>query len=239
MRTRVRQQRNGARHQLPRALTRYDHKGELAVWSLIENGHSLGTSKGLKNVAKPFVTIPPPAAGGHNDGSQFVAGPLQIVVHDHKIVFCRTRYLLPRTFQAPSYRFIGILAAGAQAALQVLPRRRNNENSDCLRQFLFHLPRALHVDLEYQVESCLVRIVHLLLRRAVPVPAEYLRVFEELAGVNAALEFGFRNEIITFPRTFRYGDVAESWMKLRRSGPAAPGASRRASTYRNRMDPKQ
>src|SRR5690348_5631156 len=63
VRSGIRQQRRGARHQLPRALSRNYHKRELAVRSLIENGHASGTSKRFENFAKPFIIVPPAAAG--------------------------------------------------------------------------------------------------------------------------------------------------------------------------------
>ena len=58
---------------------------------------------------------------------------------------------LPRAIQPSLDSFFRILAAGTQSPLELLPRRRQNKDTHRSRQFLLHLPGALHIDFEHQV----------------------------------------------------------------------------------------
>src|SRR5712692_9286546 len=164
----------------------------------------LDASKGVQNLfyARPGVVAA--AARRQRHGLHFAAGALHVVIHDDEIILREVLHFLSRALQPPGDFFPGVLPAGAQAALQLLPRRRHDEDGDGTRQFLhLHLLRSLDVNLQHQVEALALRLLEPLPRRAIPILAEDAGVLKELALRHHALEFGLGKKIIPFPRALR------------------------------------
>src|SRR5688500_11599373 len=91
-----------------------------------------------------------------------------------------------------------VLAAAAQPALQLLQRRRQDEDADALRIKRAHLPRALPVDLEDEIVALLQRAVDALLRSSIPV-AVHFGVLEEFAALAHGQKRRLVDEVVFAP----------------------------------------
>src|SRR5208282_925157 len=126
----------------------------------------------------------------------------------------QAREEIARLRQPPRNFFLGVLAAVAQTPFQFLARRRQNKNGHCFGQLLLYLCRALHVNLEHQVQTPHPRFVQPFLRRAVRMLPEDTRVFQKFTPGDHGVKLSFGDEIITFssglgrppgPGSTRYG----------------------------------
>src|SRR5271166_6481382 len=108
-------------------------------------------SKGLQDLANSILVPCHTATGAERDRLYFPAGALEVVVDDRKVITAVVQHLLSRAFETPANFVFRILAASANAPLQVRARRRQNENGDCSRQLLLHLKSALNVDFKNEI----------------------------------------------------------------------------------------
>src|SRR5205807_167005 len=83
--------------------------------------------------------------------------------------------------EPPPDHGVRILPARAHASLELLDRRRQDEDADAAGIELAHLLRALPVDLENEVVAALHRIENHLLPRAVVIAVD-LRALEEFTA---------------------------------------------------------
>src|SRR5579864_6466049 len=139
-------------------------------------------SERLQNFANSILIAGNAATRTERDGLRFASGSFEIVIDDGKVVTTITQHLLARAFETPANLVIGILTAGPDAALEFSARGREDEDRDRAGQLLFDLKSSLNVDFEHEILALRPCLVQPLARRAVPVLAEDLRVFQKLSG---------------------------------------------------------
>src|SRR3989442_383801 len=116
-----------------------------------------------------------------DDVGELLPSVVEVIVNYSVFELAGVRQLLARVLHAALDDVLGILPAGAHAPLQLLDRRRQDEDADRVGIELAHLLRALPVDFEDQVVAALQRIEDQLLRSAVAV-AVHLGALEKLAA---------------------------------------------------------
>src|SRR5205809_881372 len=116
-----------------------------------------------------------------DDVGELLPSVVEVIVNYSVFELAGVRQLLARVLHAALDDVLGILPAGAHAPLQLLDRRRQDEDADRVGIELAHLLRALPVDFEDQVVAALQRIEDHLLRSAVAV-AVHLGALEKLAA---------------------------------------------------------
>src|SRR5206468_483046 len=116
-----------------------------------------------------------------DDVGELLPSVVEVIVNYSVFELAGVRQLLARVLHAALDDVLGILPAGAHAPLQLLDRRRQDEDADRVGIELAHLLRTLPVDFEDQVVAALQRIEDQLLRSAVAV-AVHLGALEKLAA---------------------------------------------------------
>src|SRR5215471_3264944 len=134
---------------------------------------------------------------------RFTTRTFHVVVHHTKIIKLLAGHnFIARLGQPPGNLFVAILAATAQAPLEFLARRRQNENRHGLRQFFLHLRRTLHIDLKDQVEPPLPSLLQPFLRGTVRMLAEDTGILQKLAPGYHGGKLSLGDEIITLSTGF-------------------------------------
>src|SRR5512145_1899324 len=86
-----------------------------------------------------------------NDFRQLAPGGVEVLVNYTVFELPGVLQLFARVIQPAADHGVGILRSAAHAALELLYRRRQDEDSDAVRVDAAHLPGALPIDLEDQV----------------------------------------------------------------------------------------
>ncbi len=120
---------------------------------------------------------------------------LQVVVDDAEIEKIGLRKFCLRRFEPPFDDFGGVGFPSAQTRFENFHRRGGNEDAPRQRIVRFEKPRALHVDVEEDVEAFADIGFDHGVRRAVVV-AENRSKFGEFVAFYSVFEFGDRNEIV-------------------------------------------
>src|SRR5712691_13433373 len=116
-----------------------------------------------------------------DDVGELLPSVVEVIVNYSVFELAGVRQLLARVLHTALDDLLGILPAGAHAPLQLLDRRRQDEDADGVGIELAHLLRPLPVYFEDQVVAALQRIEDHLLRSAVAV-AVHLGALEKLAA---------------------------------------------------------
>src|SRR3954470_6392009 len=130
-----------------------------------------------------------------DDLTQLALGGFEVFVNYTVFELGDVRQFVAGVCQAALDDALGILPAGAQAALELLEGGRHDKDADAVRMQLAHLPRALPVDLEEQVMTAAERIADHLLGRAVAVTM-HLGALEELAAAAHHQELGVVDKMV-------------------------------------------
>src|SRR5579872_1466393 len=161
------------------------------------------SSKRFQNLQCACTQTTAKAPGGHGNGLNFPAGALHLVVHHQKIVFRITLNFLPGALQPAFDGLVRVLPTRAQTPFQFFSGRRKNKDGHRVRELLFYLFGALHVNFQHQVQALALRLFQPAPRRAVLMLAEDAGVLQKLPGAHPAVEFLFGYKIIPFSVTFR------------------------------------
>src|SRR6059036_2161060 len=136
-----------------------------------------------------------------DDLGELLPSVVEVIVNYSVFELAGVRQLLARVLHAALDDVLGILPAGAHAPLQLLDRRRQDEDADRVGKELAHLLRALPVDFEDQVVAALQRIEDQLLRSAVAV-AVHLGALEKLAAAAHGEERRVVDKMVVDDATF-------------------------------------
>src|SRR5271168_2342282 len=139
------------------------------------------------------------ASQGRYYGLRFSSRTVHIIVYNTKIVKLLTRHdLVVRFGKTPRDLFIRVLPPAAQASFQFLTRGRQYKDRHRFRQLLLHLPGALYINFQHQIQALAAGFFQPFLRRSVGILAEHLGVFQEITAGYHGLELRFSDEIIAF-----------------------------------------
>src|ERR1700730_5317649 len=146
----------------------------------------------------------PPSRGRRAQSSynrlRFASRTFHVFIHYAKIIIlAQSRDLIVGLRQPPGDLFIWVLAPAAQPSLQFFARGRQDKNGHRFWHLFLYLRRALHVNLENQIESPSPRFLQPLLRRAVGVFSEDPRILQKFAARDHGVEFRFSDKIIALP----------------------------------------
>src|SRR3954470_15886580 len=108
-----------------------------------------------------------------DDLAQLALGGFEVFVNYTVFELGDVRQFVARVREAALDYVFGILAAGAQAALELLEGGRHDKDADAVRMQLTHLPRALPIDLEEQVVAAAERVADDLLGGAIAVTMHF------------------------------------------------------------------
>src|SRR5260370_7222569 len=133
-----------------------------------------------------------------DDVGELLPSVFEVIVNYSVFELAGVRQLLARVLHAALDDVLGILPAGAHAPLQLLDRRRQDEDADRAGIELAHLLGPLPVDFEDPVVAALQRIEDQLLRSAVAV-AVHLGALEKLAPAAHAEERRVADETAPAP----------------------------------------
>jgi hypothetical protein len=122
-----------------------------------------------------------------DDGFQVEQGRLEQGIDDDVVEVSRLRNLVPGVDHALRDDFGRVLAAAAQAAVQLFPRRRQDEDQHGAREDALDLQRALEVDLQHDIVAITQALLHRGAGGAVAVAVD-LRPLEEVAVVDHLAE---------------------------------------------------
>src|SRR6185503_6482097 len=153
-----------------------------------------------------------------DDVRQLLLGGFEVFVNYSVFELAGVGQFLARGVHPAADDLVGVLAAAAHAALELLHRGGQDEDAHALRIDGAHLPRALPVDLQDQVVAARQRVGDHLLRRAVAV-AVHVGVLEELAALLHGEESRVVDEVVVdavllaFPR--RAGGIGDRELECR------------------------
>src|SRR6266852_2919096 len=116
------------------------------------------------------------------DLGELPPGSIEVFVNYSVFELAGTQQFLARVFHPAPDDGVRILAPGAHAPLELLDRRRQDEDADAVGKQLAHLARALPVDLENKILAALHRVQDHLFRGAVAVAVDF-GALQELAAV--------------------------------------------------------
>src|SRR5690606_23729508 len=151
-----------------------------------------------------------------DDVGQRSPGLIEVVVNYSVLELVPMLELLAGVRQATPDHGLGVLRPGAEPALELLHRGRQDEDADATRIERAHLPRPLPVDLEHEVLAAGERFLDDTPRSSVAV-AVYLRAFEELAPLAHGKEGRLVDKVVLAPlrcprarraRGVRHGQLA-------------------------------
>src|SRR6266581_206332 len=138
--------------------------------------------------------MPCALAGKHQSGCahdrcKVPPGFFKLLVYNNIVELGDVTDFLARVAQAPLDRFFRVLSPPAQPPLELLEDRgrRNDEDAHRVGKRLAHLPRALPVDFEHDVQALRARFGDPLLRGAVAVSVDLGR-FQKLAALEHRVE---------------------------------------------------
>src|SRR5258708_12155578 len=130
-----------------------------------------------------------------DDVGELLPSVVEVIVNYSVFELAGVRQLRARVLHTALDDVLGILPAGAHAAVQLLARRRQDEDADRVGIKLAHLLRPLPVNFEDQVVAALQRIEDHLLRSAVAV-AVHLGALEKLAAAAHGEERRVVDEVV-------------------------------------------
>ena len=156
-------------------------------------------------------------------------GALDGVVHDDVLIAPADGDLFPRASHAPREALLRLGTAAAQAVLQLLDGRRQQEDEQPVRAFLHDVQGALNVDLEQDILPRRAPLLDLLERRPVVVAVD-IRMLEEASLPDELLELLLRQKVVVLaihlavPRRARRGGDGVGKLRCLREELAAHGS---------------
>src|SRR5579864_4867086 len=177
-----------------------------------------GRGKGPQNRLNPLATICQPAffrdtqefsafpgglrsrtqqALGAHDRFQAGNGLIELIVNQNVVVLVVLLNLPAGCHQSPLDHRFGVLATLAQSALQSAAIGRKDENTNRIWQLSLDLRRSLHVNIQQQIMTSVLRLSQETPGRAVIV-AEDVGVFQKFVRGDHLFKFFAANKVILF-----------------------------------------